>query len=205
MDGVTEQAIRTFVKARIPRLVPRLSRACLVEEMEVCSGRARIDLAVIGDRLIGIEIKGPQDSVTRLPSQAKAYSQCFDHVVLLVHESLVAKARPLIPDWWGLIAGRQVEGRIRYRVERRPAANPSLDLEKLLSLLWREEIDALLSDFLGSKSRPSATKKSIRAELLAQLEPPVLHQASLRKLRERTEWRGVPISTNRPEPGGHRQ
>jgi hypothetical protein len=48
-----------------------------VEEMEVCSGRARIDLAVIGERLIGFEIKGPQDSVARLRGQAKAYSQCL--------------------------------------------------------------------------------------------------------------------------------
>src|SRR5262245_8778412 len=130
---VTEQAIRTFVKSRLPRLVHSLSKAFLVEEMEVCSGRARIDLAIVGDRLIGIEIKGPQDSVTRLPGQAKAYSQCFDHVVLIVHESLAAKARALIPDWWGLIAGRQVDGRIRYRFEQRPETNPSLNLEKLLS------------------------------------------------------------------------
>lgn len=192
-DDVTEQAIRAFVKARIPRLVRSLSRAFLVEEMEVCSGRARIDLAVIGDRLTGIEIKGPRDSVTRLPGQVKAYSQCFDHVVLIVDESLATKARALIPDWWGLIAGRQVDGRIRYRVLRRLKTNPSLNLEKVLSLLWREEIDALLFDLLGSNSRPRATKKSIRAELLAQVEPPTLHQASLRKLRERTEWRGVPI------------
>jgi hypothetical protein len=192
-DDITEQAIRTFVKARLPRLVQSQSRAFLVEEMEVCSGRARIDLAVIGDRLIGIEIKGPQDSVTRLPGQVKAYSQCFDQVVLIVHESLATKARALIPDWWGLIAGRQADGRIRYRVERRPETNPSLNLEKVLSLLWREEIDALLADLLGSNPKPRATKKSIRAELLAQVEPPVLHHASLRKLRERTEWRGVPI------------
>ena len=192
-DEITEQAIRTFVKARLRRLVQSVSAVLLVEEMEVCSGRARIDLAVIGDRLIGIEIKGPQDSVTRLPGQAKEYSQCFDHVVLIVHESLATRARVLIPEWWGLIAGRQVAGRIRYRVERRPERNPSLNLEKLLSLLWREEIDALLADLLGRNPKPKATKKSIRAELLAQVEPPLLHSASLRKLRERTGWRAVPI------------
>lgn len=39
-DEVTEQAIRTFVKARLPRLVRRRSEAFLVEEMQVCSGRA---------------------------------------------------------------------------------------------------------------------------------------------------------------------
>jgi len=192
-DDVTEQAIRAFVKARIPRLVRNPSRAFLVEEMAVCSGRARIDLAVIGDRLTGIEIKGPRDSVTRLPGQVKAYSQCFDHVVLIVDESLATKAGALIPDWWGLIAGRQVDGRIRYRLLRPLETNPSLNLEKVLSLLWREEIDALLFELLGTNSRPRATKKSIRAELLAQVDPPMLHRASLRKLRDRTAWRGVAL------------
>jgi hypothetical protein len=173
--------------------VQSVSTAFLVEEMEVCSGRARIDLAVIGDRLIGIEIKGPQDSVTRLPGQAKEYSQCFDHVVLIVHESLATKALPLIPEWWGLISGGQVDGHIRYRMHQRPEMNPSLNLDKVLSLLWREEIEALLIDLLGSNPKPRATKKTIRAELLAQVAPPVLHNASLRKLRERAGWRAVPI------------
>lgn len=189
----SEQAIRALVKARLPRLLRKQEKAFLVEEMEVCSGRARIDLAVIGDQLIGIEIKGPDDSVYRLPEQVLAYSQCFDQVVLIVHESLADKARILIPDWWGLIAGGEADGRLRYRVERRPSANPSLNLEKVLSLLWREEIDAIFFDFFGFSSRSRATKKSIRAELLARIEPPVLHDASLRKLRERTDWRGVPI------------
>jgi hypothetical protein len=192
-DEVTDQAIRTFVKTRLPRLVQNLSGAFLVEEMEVCSGRARIDLAVIGDRLIGIEIKGPRDSVTRLPGQADAYSQCFDYVVLIVHESLETKAHALVPDWWGLIVGRQVDSRMRYRIVQRPETNPSLNLDKVLSLLWRKEIDALFSDLIGSNSRPRATKKALRTELLAHVDPPILHEATLRKLRERTEWRGVPI------------
>lgn len=190
---VSEQDIRTFVKARIPRLVRSSARAFLVEEMEVCSGRARIDLAVIGDHLIGIEIKGPKDDVTRLPGQAKAYSQCFDQVVLVVHECLAKRATALIPAWWGLVVGLQIEGRIRYRFERFPESNPNLNLETVLSLLWRDEIDALLADLLGSSPSPRATKRTIRAELLSQIAPPVLRSASLRKLRERTDWRCVPI------------
>jgi len=190
---LSEREIRAFIKTQVPRLLQGRSGVFLVEEMEVCSGRARIDLAVIGDHLIGIEIKGPKDDVSRLPGQVKAYSECFDLVVLVVHEDLAQKAGALIPGWWGLVVGARKDSRIRYRFERRPEPNPSLNLEKLLSLLWREEIDALLADLLGSSPKPRATKKSIRAELLAQVEPPILHHASLRKLRERTEWRGVPI------------
>jgi hypothetical protein len=190
---ISEQTIRTFVKTRISRLVRSSSSAFLVEEMEVCSGRARIDLAVIGDQLIGVEIKGPKDDITRLPGQAKAYSQCFDLVVLAVHENLAQKASALVPSWWGIAVGLEKDGRIRYRFERRPEPNPSINIETLLTLLWRDEIDSLLSELLGVTPKPRTTKRTIRAELLAQIEPPVLRHASLQKLRERTNWRSVPI------------
>lgn len=190
---VSEQAIKTFVKTQIPRLVRSSSAAFLIEEMEVCSGRARIDLAVIGDYLIGIEIKGPKDDLVRLPGQVKAYSQCFDLVVLAAHESLSQKASTLIPSWWGLVVGVQKQGRIHYRFERRPEKNPSVNLESLLALLWRDEIDSLLSDLLGKIPKPRATKRTIRTELLAEAESGVLHYAILQKLRERNNWRCVPV------------
>lgn len=190
---VSEQAIRRYVKTQIPRLVRSHTKAFLIEEMEVCSGRARIDMAVIGDCLIGIEIKGPKDDVARLPTQAQAYSQCFDMVVLVAHEALAQKASTLVPKWWGLVIGEHKDGRIRYHFERRPKPNPSINLEMLLALLWRDEMNALLSDLLGETPKPRATKRTIRAKLLAHIEPVILHHASLQKLRERIDWRCVPI------------
>lgn len=190
---VTEQFLRDLVKSELPRLVRSSSPALLVEEMEVCLGRARVDLAVIADDLIGIEIKGPKDDVSRLPSQARAYSKCFDRVVLVVHESLAEKAQPLVPTWWGLVVAQERDGKLNYQFDRRPRQNPELDMDAFLSLLWRDEIDALLSSLLGASSKPRATKKTIRAELLAQVESPVLHKASLSKLRDRSAWRSIPI------------
>ena len=190
---VSEREIRTFIKTQIPRWLRSNGTALLIEEMEVCSGRARIDLAVIADRLIGIEIKGPKDDVSRLPEQAKAYSQCFDQVVLVTHHALASRATALVPEWWGIVVGCQRDYRLRYRFLQRPQPNPSLNLETRLALLWRNEIDALLVDLVGSPAKPRATKKTIRAELLSRIEPPLLRHASLQKLRERTEWRYVPI------------
>jgi hypothetical protein len=197
---VTEQFLRNFVKSELPRLVRSRSRALLVEEMEVCLGRARVDLAVIADQLIGIEIKGPKDDVIRLPGQVQAYSKCFDRIVLVVDESLAKKARLLVPAWWGLVIGLQREGRFSYQFERRPRPNPDLDMDAFLSLLWRDEIDALLADLLGASPRPRATKKTIRAELLARIELPILHRASLNKLRNRSDWRSVPVHGERGIP-----
>ena len=190
---LSEQCIRDFVKSKISCLIQCSSQAMLVEEMEICSGRARADIAVIGDHLIGIELKGPKDNINRLPRQVKAYSQCFDRVVLVVHESLAQKAKPLIPDWWGLVVSLQRNHQLTYKYERLPKPNPDLDLDALLSLLWREEIDSLLADLLGNTPMPRATKKTIREKLLSQVTHPILHSASLKMLRDRTNWRSVPI------------
>ena len=190
---VTEQLLRDLVKAQLPRLIRSRSEAFLVEEMEVCLGQARVDLAVIADHLIGIEIKGPKDDVSRLPRQVQAYSRCFDRVILVVHESLAERAKPLVPGWWGMVIAHEKDGECQHYLTKRPRPNPDLDLDAVLSLLWRDEIDALLADLLGATSKPTTTKKRIRAELLARIEAPVLHNASLDKLRHRTEWRGVPV------------
>ena len=190
---VTEQYLRDFVKAEVPRLIRRRSRAMLVEEMEVCLGRARVDLAVIADRLIGIEIKGPRDDVTRLPGQVLAYSRCFDRVILVVDEALAKKALPLVPDWWGIVIGGRCEGAFVPRFERRPRPNPQLDMDALLSLLWREEINSLTRDLLGIVTKPRATKRALRSELCERLDVDVLRQASLDKLRARSDWRSTPV------------
>lgn len=190
---ITEQFLRDLVKSEAPRLVRSRSRALLVEEMEVCLGRARVDLAVIADRLIGIEIKGPKDDVARLPHQALAYSKCFDRMVLLVDESLADKARPLVPRWWGIVVAIHGNGEFEYRFERRPRPNPDPDIDALLSLLWREEVDALTEDLLGISTKPRTTKRAIRNELCKRIDVNVLRHASLNKLRDRNDWRTVPI------------
>lgn len=196
-EEITERFLRDFAKSEAHRLVRSRNPAVLVEEMGVCLGKARVDLAVIADRLIGIEIKGPKDDVSRLPQQALAYSKCFDRVILLVDESLVDRARPLIPTWWGIVVAMHGGGEFEYRFERRPRPNPDLDIEALLSLLWREEIDALTQELLGTSTKPRATKHAIRTELCKQIDVGVLRHASLSKLRDRSDWRTVPIHAER--------
>lgn len=188
----SERGMRDYIRTKINGLLCRDPGALLIEELEVCSGRARVDIAVIGSVLTGIEIKGPKDSVSRLPGQADAYSQCFDRVVLVVHESLASKATVLIPEWWGIVVGVQQGDLLSYKIERHSDGNPKPDLNMLLSLLWKAEIETLHSDLIGEAPKPKATKKNIRAELLANIAPSLLHRDGLRKLRERSEWRNIP-------------
>lgn len=192
-EELTEKAIRALVKSRLGRLIPGSSSALIVEEMEVCSGQARVDFAVIGDQFIGIEIKSPKDSVARLPRQAQAYSQCFDIVVLIVHETLYERAKMLIPPWWGVVFGGKTGNRVRYQFYRLPEKNPHQDIAQILALLWRNELDGLLNTYLGYSSLPKESKRSLRSRLLAEVDAAELRKASLLKLRERKEWRGAEL------------
>lgn len=192
-EPLSEPAIRALVRSRLPRLMASSTEALIVEEMEVCSGRARIDFAVIADQLIGIEIKGPKDSVSRLPRQAEAYSRCFDLVVLVVHESLARRAEELVPSWWGIVSGRVDGSRTRYRFNRLPEKNPSQDLEQLLALLWREELNALLAQYCDCIAMPKESKRTVRMRIVANVDADELRKAILLKLKERTEWRAVTL------------
>lgn len=188
-----EQLLRSAVKAELSRFVRGSLPAVVVEEMEVCAGRARIDVALITDTLTGIEIKSADDTVARLPGQVQAYSQCFDRVVLVIDEALAPKAKPMLPDWWGLVVSGLGGDPVAYEFQRRPRRNPQLNLESLLALLWKDEAASLLAELLAVTVSQRVTKKVIRAKLLEHLPPAVLRSAGVRKLRERTAWRSVPL------------
>lgn len=191
LQDLTEQDIRELVKSEIPKFIKGKTQTILIEELEVSFGRARIDLAVIGDRFIGIELKGPKDSVKRLPNQINAYSQCFDQVILVVHELHEFKAKSLIPDWWGLVVSHDHNGELTYIFRKRPKKNPNLDLDALLSLLWRQEIEQFSCELLGKKPKSRATKKTIRTELISSIDPSILRRQCINTLRGRSEWRGT--------------
>lgn len=190
---MTEKQIRQYIKAQLPRLIPKTSEARLVEEMEICTGKARADMAVISDRLIGIEIKGPQDSLDRLPNQVDQYSKCFDEVLLVVHELLVRDAIRLIPRWWGVIVGTEKGGTCSYYLKRNPTQNRGVDVNSVLSLLWRQEIDELFVQFLGLTPPVRFSKRQLRARLLADSSSSALKSAGIDLLRKRQDWRSVPI------------
>lgn len=191
---MTEDQIRSDIRARLSRLFRSAKDARLVEEMEICAGKARADMAVISDQLIGIEIKGPQDNLDRLPSQIDQYSKCFDRVVLVVHEFLAKDAIRLIPRWWGVVVGTNMNGHNSYYLKRRPTQNSRVDVDTVLSLLWRQEIEMLFVRFLNLAPPIRASKKKLRERLLADIPPSMLKTAGVDMLRQRKEWRSMPVA-----------
>ena len=78
----------------------------LIEELGLCQGRTRIDLATVGGVLHGYEIKSNRDRLSRLASQAETYSRVFDRVTLVVGTKHVKAGLRLVPRWWGVLLVR---------------------------------------------------------------------------------------------------
>ena len=62
----------------------RCRKPIVTAEFSLGSSGVRADLAVFAETSMGFEIKTAQDTLRRLPSQMKAYTQYFDHAVAIV-------------------------------------------------------------------------------------------------------------------------
>jgi hypothetical protein len=69
--------------------------------MDVCSGCARIDIAVINGKIHGFEIKSEQDNLERLPSQVELYNNVFDTITIVAAENHFNKLNEIIPKLGG--------------------------------------------------------------------------------------------------------
>lgn len=169
----------------------------LVDELGVCQGEFRIDVAVVNGALHGWEIKSDRDTLARLPSQAQAYSRVFDTVTLVVGETHLHDALALIPGWWGvLVASRRRDGADLGAV-RAGARNPAPDPLALAQLLWRDELIAILTDLQAPRKLLRQPKWHLWPALAARLEVGDLAARVRAALKARPEWR----RSDRPAAG----
>src|SRR5438045_2701845 len=74
----------------------------IVEELGLCQGIARVDLAVINGNVHGYEIKSEHDTLARLPAQTHTYNQVLDFVTIVTAPAHAHKIRCIVPKWWGV-------------------------------------------------------------------------------------------------------
>lgn len=118
----------------------------LIEELGICRGQARIDLAVVNGLLHGYEIKSDRDNLSRLATQSQVYNKVLDRATLVVSERHLTTALRTIPKWWSVILIIVNPTGTEFRVLRRGRKNPSRDPRALVELLWYEKSIALLAE-----------------------------------------------------------
>lgn len=165
--------------------------ALIIEELGLCQGDARVDVAVINSSITGYEIKSDRDTLARLPGQIEIYSRTLDYVTVVASASHVEKIVARVPKWFGVVEAVAEEDSIILRTVRAGVENPSVDPYSLVQLLWRDEALNLLLEFglargVKSKPREAVWQRLAQARPIGELGRLVRHQ-----LRNRGEWRGV--------------
>lgn len=161
----------------------------IVEELGLCSGSVRADMAVVNGSLKGYEIKSERDTLDRLLAQAEVYNRVFDTVTIVVAGRHLKAAEALVPPWWGIdLATALGDSNVRIDTIRSESANPEIDPSALVQLLWRDEALALLT----SRAAPLPRKKSrqnVWSCLVANLTLTELRAGVRASLKSRTRWR----------------
>lgn len=160
----------------------------IIDELEVCQGEARIDVAVVNGKLHGYEIKSEKDTLERLPAQLEVYSKVFDRVTLVVGESHLDRAKALIPDWWGVMRAKESRGRVYLREMRPAKENPTVNSYALCQFLWKSEIQAIMKKY-GLPFVKSKPRKELWAILAKSLEFQDLSEEVRAALKSRQAWR----------------
>lgn len=162
-----------------------------IEELWVPRSHERADLAVLGRKMDGFEIKTDRDTLQRLPRQIAAYGRVFDRCTAVIADRHCEKVTQLLPTWWGITV-ITVNGSISFKTVREPQQNPGPDPETLVRLLWRDEAMTALRE-LGAEPEPNARRTSLWSELLATTSPSQLRRAVRRALisRDATQARIV--------------
>ena len=160
----------------------------ILEELGLCQGDVRVDVAVVDGELAGYEIKSPSDTLARFPKQCKFYSKVVDRAWLVANEKTLAKAD--VPGWWGRIAVFELDDRLGLRVVRPASLNPKPDALSIAKLLWRDEALEVLRGAgcargVMTKSRTVIWKRLIDAVALDDLRASV--RSALRRRPEMVE------------------
>jgi hypothetical protein len=161
----------------------------VIEEMGVCEGNARIDIAVVNGALIGFEIKSEVDTLQRLPHQVEVYSRLLDQVTVVSSGLHLDKANAIIPEWWGLTEAFIKNGVLQFSTIRVAQTNSTIDPFSFVQLLWREEALSLLREFGHHKGLRSKPRKEIWNRLANVRPIEELRECVRNALRSRQNWR----------------
>ncbi|WP_442922749.1 sce7726 family protein [Microbacterium sp. Leaf151] len=162
----------------------------IVDELAI-AGQVRVDTAVLNGSFAGFEIKSASDTLRRLPRQVEVYSAVLDYATLVVARNHAAKARKLLPRWWGVIEAVPMTGGdpVVLRTVREPQPNPRVEPRLLCTLLWRSEaLDELELRGIaaGVRSKPN---RVLWDRLCDSLDSAEVRQIVRERVKARSGWR----------------
>jgi hypothetical protein len=162
----------------------------VLDELGLCRGAARVDVAVVNGRLEGYEIKAAADTLRRLPAQAICLNAVFDRVTLVVADRHLHAALHAVPSWWGMLLVEEDQcGEVHFDTVRRGRHNPAIDPVAMAELLWRDELIEALAE-AGESGKILRQPRTVLCRRVADLLGEADTRALVtRQLKGRQGWR----------------
>jgi len=157
----------------------------VLEELGLCQGDVRVDVAVVNGELSGFEIKSPSDTLARFPNQCRIYSKVVDRAWLVAPMKALEKAKP--PEWWGQIAIFELDDRLALRLVKNAELNSTLDRLSLAKLLWRDEALEVLRNVGRARGVMTKSRKHVWRRLIDAVSVDELRAAVRAALKRRPE------------------
>ncbi|MCS5707788.1 sce7726 family protein [Candidatus Berkiella cookevillensis] len=163
-----------------------------VEELDLCLGEARIDIAIVNGILSGIEIKSDKDNLRRLEKQIYIYGKIFDTVEIVVGQKHLEEAQTMVPRWWGVSVVKFSEDiKLSYKKIRESSQNLNKDPLSVAQLLWKNEALAILDKKGIQNKLRYKSRDFILHKLLDLISSEELYKFVNQSLKSRQNWRFV--------------
>lgn len=186
-----DMEIREALRARLRAIHAHEPDTAIIDELSLCQGDARVDIAVVNGLLGGYEIKSDRDKLDRLPQQLSVYELCFDTMTIVVGAKHLDNCYDVIPASWGVWEATATPLGVRFETKRDPSINPTVSPDHVVQLLWRQEaFDSL--KVLGPTPSPKSTRGMLWAALVAAVPRERLLEIVREKIRARGDWRSAP-------------
>lgn len=181
--------VRSLLKRHLSQ-VHSGTQTLILDELGLCEGDVRVDVAAINGELSGFEIKSPADTLKRWPKQLRVYSKVVDRAWLVASEKALETANA--PAWWGLIRVVETANQLAIRVLREADRNPAPEPLAIAQLLWHAEALAVLEKRgtargVRSKRRTFAWERLVETLTLDELRAAVRGALKERPI-ERKFW-----------------
>jgi len=184
-----EHCLRQALKRRLQIEHGGTPDTLVIEELGLRHGLARIDLAVVNGSLHGFEIKSGCDRLTRLPTQARVFSEVLDRVTLVLAERHVGGALQVVPEWWGLLTATCGDREVVFSEVRKGGTNPAPDQVALAKLLWRDEALVFLNTIGQGAGYATKPRAAVYARLATVTTRPELKARVRHCFLNRSDWR----------------
>jgi hypothetical protein len=191
MSRMRDFEIRAALRVELQRIHCDEPTTSIIDELSLCQGGARVDVAVVNGSLSGYEIKSDRDRLTRLPRQLAVYDICFDTMIMVVGSRHVKACRKTIPKTWGIWEAMAVADRIEFKVRRQPKINRQIKPQSVVQLLWKNEVLESLRQ-VGVLTNPKLGRRELWGCLVQSVDPRQLFQMVRDHIRARGDWRSGP-------------